>query len=298
MTIDDQVRDEKLLYDINKEAAKISALSSGEIDKYEYLTGEEILPSNQQQIIEQANFTYSLLDKAFEKQTKTIKDQGEKQVDALESLESFDKQLPSIKEFLSKERLNADIIDETERIEKEKRKADRSKMVYKGSNEAYDFRKFKKMRVFGNKIRNSSINISMANDEQHDLSKHIREFKSKTRPQSSKSKRLRQDVINSAMALLKEREMVFKAFESGIFLKPEELKQSEQSSDSNIPIFTPKEETGLKILTPKQMTQRLPTALAQVNAGNNSESLLNEIRKIVYSLYKSKDIVKKVYNNS
>ena len=54
MTIEGQVRDEKLRYDINKEAAKISALSSGKIDKYEYLTGEEILLSSRQQITEQA----------------------------------------------------------------------------------------------------------------------------------------------------------------------------------------------------------------------------------------------------
>ena len=55
--------------------------------------------------------------------------------------------------------------------------------------------------------------------------------------------------------------------------------------------------TGLKILSPKQMLQRLPIALAQVKAGNNSEGLLNEIRKIVYSLYQSKQITKKLYNN-
>ena len=55
--------------------------------------------------------------------------------------------------------------------------------------------------------------------------------------------------------------------------------------------------TAPKILTPKQMLQRLPIALAQVKAGNNSESLLNEIRQIVYSLYQSKQITKKVYNN-
>ena len=79
MTIEDQISDEKLQYDINTEAVKISALSSGKIDEYEYLTGEEILPSNQQQIIEQAEFTYSHLGKAFERQTKSIKDQGEKQ---------------------------------------------------------------------------------------------------------------------------------------------------------------------------------------------------------------------------
>ena len=68
MTINDQVRDEKLQYGMNREAAKISALSSGKIRKYEYLIGEDILPSNQQQIKEQAKFSYSLLGKAFEKQ--------------------------------------------------------------------------------------------------------------------------------------------------------------------------------------------------------------------------------------
>ena len=73
MTIDDKIRDEKLQYDINREAANISALSSGKIDKYEYLTGQEILPSDQSRIIEQAKFTYFPLGKAFEKQTKKLK---------------------------------------------------------------------------------------------------------------------------------------------------------------------------------------------------------------------------------
>ena len=86
MTINDQIKDEKLQYDIDREAAKISALSSGKIHKYEYLTGEDILPSNQQQIIEQAKFTYSPLGKAFEKQIKTIEDHDKKQVETLENL--------------------------------------------------------------------------------------------------------------------------------------------------------------------------------------------------------------------
>ena len=76
MTIDDQIRDEKLQYDLNREAAKISPLSSGKINKYECLTGEEILPSNQKQIMEQARFTYSPLGKSFEKQTKIIEVRG------------------------------------------------------------------------------------------------------------------------------------------------------------------------------------------------------------------------------
>ena len=84
MTINDQIRDEKLQYDINREAAKISALSSGKNHKYQHLTGEDILPTNQQQIIQQARFTYSPLGKAFEKQIKTIEDQGEKQIKAIQ----------------------------------------------------------------------------------------------------------------------------------------------------------------------------------------------------------------------
>ena len=80
MTIDDKIKDDNLQYDIDKEAAKISALSSGKIDKYKYLAGEEFLPSNQRQIIEQAKFSYSTLGKNFEQQT-------EKQFGATKSLD-------------------------------------------------------------------------------------------------------------------------------------------------------------------------------------------------------------------
>ena len=102
MTINDQIKDEKLQYDINREAAKISALSSGKLHKYEYLTGEDILPSNQQQIIEQAKFTYSPLGKAFEKQIKTIENQGQKQVEALESLKDMENMLININDYEDK----------------------------------------------------------------------------------------------------------------------------------------------------------------------------------------------------
>ena len=80
MTIDDQIRDKKPQYDINREADKISALSSNKFNKYEYVTGKEILPSNQKQMTEQAKFTYYPLGKAFEKQIKAIEDKGEKQI--------------------------------------------------------------------------------------------------------------------------------------------------------------------------------------------------------------------------
>ena len=73
MRIDDKVRNEKLQYNINREAAKLSALSSRKIGKCKHLTGEEIFPSDQSRIIEQPKFAYSPRGKAFEKQTKTIK---------------------------------------------------------------------------------------------------------------------------------------------------------------------------------------------------------------------------------
>ena len=280
MTIEDQIKDEKLQYDINREAAKISTLSSGKLDKYEYLTGEEILPSNQQQIIQQAKFNYSPLGKVIEKQIKTIKDQGEKQVVALESLKDSDKKLTPIKDFTPTEDLNPEIINEIKRIEEIEKKVDRNKMVYKGTNKTYDFRNFKTIRTFGNEIRNNIISLDTANIEQANLLSYISDFM-KTKPRDSEKRRLRADVLDSVTSLLKGREVVLKAFQSGIFQVSKESQEG----------------TGLKTLTPNQMLKRLPIALAQVKAGNNSETLLNEIRQIVYSLYRSKEIIKKVYNN-
>ena len=101
------------------------------------------------------------------------------------------------------------------------------------------------------------------------------------KPQDPEQKKLKSDVLDSVGALAKGREIMYNAFRSRIFYKLEKSQEGE----------------GLKILTPNQMLKRLPIALAQVKAGNNSESLLNEIRQIVYSLYRSKEITKKVYNN-
>ena len=176
-----------------------------------------MLPSNQKLITEQAKFTYSPLGKAFKKQTKTIKGQGERQVDALKPLESSDKQLSSVKDFISKEKLNPEIINELKRTEEEEKEDDRSKIIYKGYNKTYDFRKFKTLRVFGNNIRNNFININIANDEWNHLAKYIKEFESEARPQDSNSKKVKEVVLNSAMVLLQGREMVSKTFENGLF---------------------------------------------------------------------------------
>ena len=157
MTIEDQIKDEKLQYDINREAAKISALSSGKIDKYEYLTGEEILPSNQQQIIQQAKFTYSPLGKAFEKQIKTIEDQGEKQVKAIQ----YNKQIVNKDDYkdkllLSREReIFKDIYNKKlDKLEELNNKIDYNNLTYVTANNrsSYTFSEVEDPITFLNEI--------------------------------------------------------------------------------------------------------------------------------------------------
>ena len=97
MTIDDKIRDENSQYDINREATKISALSSGKIDKYEYLSGVEILLSDQKRVVEQAKLECSPLKKVFEKQTKTLEDQSKKQI---KTTEDHGNQLVESNEFV------------------------------------------------------------------------------------------------------------------------------------------------------------------------------------------------------
>ena len=123
---------ENLQYDINKEALKISALSSGKFHKYEYPTGEDILPSNQQQIIEQTKFTYFPLGKALDKQIKTIEGQGETQVDALNTLKPNNNKLKVKKEDIIPEGAFAsdEAKEELNKILKIEKTVAREKLVY------------------------------------------------------------------------------------------------------------------------------------------------------------------------
>ena len=176
MTIENQIKDEKLQYDINRDAAKISALSSGKIDKYEYLTGEEILPSNQKQIIEQAKFTYSPLGKAFEKQTKTIKDQGEKQIKAIQSNKQ---QLISDDDYktkllISKEReIFKDMYNKRlDKIEELNNKIDYDNLMHvvKSGGDEYRFNKIKDPVTFLDNIKKGIFASSLeeAKEQQQD----------------------------------------------------------------------------------------------------------------------------------
>ena len=287
MTIEDQIKDETLQYDINREAAKISALSSGKLDKYEYLTGEEILPSNQKQIIQQAKFTYSPLGKALDKQVKTIKDQGNEQVKAIQD----NKQLVSInkddykdKLLLSKEReIFKDISNkEVNKIEEMNNKIDYDDLdnAILSKDMEYNFSTQKDPISLLKAIKDGEISLEETRDGQKNYLQYLNIIRKGYK--DSVQKKTLSNIENHFNA----RGSVTKFIENyGLRVLEARRLAKEQ------------EGTGLKILTPNQTLKRLPIAFAQVKAGNNSESLLNEIRQIVYSLYRSKEITKKVYNN-
>ena len=184
MTIDDKIRDEKLQYDVNREAAKILALSSDKIHKYEYLTGENILPSSNQQIIEQARFTYSPLGKAFEKQIETIKDQGKKRVDALNTLKSDNNKKIEIKneDIIPESAFTSDEAkEELNKILKIEKNVDREKLVYDAGKHKDDFRKFNTIRTFGEDIYNGKTTLEEADEDQSDLANKINKFTKKNK---------------------------------------------------------------------------------------------------------------------
>ena len=190
MTIDDQVKDEKLQYDINRKAAKISALSSGKFNKYEYLTGEEVLPSNKQQIIEQAKFEYSPLGKAFEKQVKTIEDQGKKQIEALENLK-----LKEITRFKTKPiEYNNYFINELAKIRKSIEPVNFDNLIYyyKGSNEPINFSEYNDMMNTFKIIHSGDKNLEHIEQEQNKFKKELTIIK-----QGNPKKKIRKTTRNN-----------------------------------------------------------------------------------------------------
>ena len=285
MTIEDQIKDEKLQYDINREAAKISALSIGKIDKYEYLTGEEILPSNQQRIIQQAKFAYSPLGKALEKQIKNIEDQGKKQGKAIQDNKQLvNKDYYKDKLLLSREREIFKVIynKRLDKIEELNNKIDYNNLKYVAVNNrtSYNFSELEDLLTFLNEIKKGEMSLEEAKATQQNYLDYLNIIR-----KGNKNAKQRNSLANINM-LYNARNDAIKFIEDygSMILEAKQLAREQEG-------------TGLKILTPNQMLKRLQIALAQIKAGNNSESLLIEIRQIVYSWYRSKEITKKVYNN-
>ena len=216
---------------------------------------------------------------------KAIEDQGKKQVEALNTLKS-NKQL-TVEDLTPKNSLdNDEAKKELDKIKEIDKNVDREKLVYETDEYTYSFKNFQTIKTFGRDIYEGKITIKEADEYQADLLTEILNFRKNTKPRSQEKKQEKEIVLKNLYNFFEGREKILDAFESKIF--------SIKSKGAGI--LNPNH-SKLKILTPKQMLQRLPIALAQVKAGNNLESLLNEIREIVYSLYQSKQITKKVYNN-
>ena len=245
---------------------------------------------NQQQIIQQAKFNYSPLGKDFEKQIKTIDNQGKKQVKAIQD----NKQLVNIninkdvdyknKLLLSKEReIFKDIYNKRlDKIEELNNKIDYDNLKYVAVNSrtSYNFSELADPLTFLNEIRKGETSLEEAKNIQQSYLNYLNIIRKGNKNAEQKK------TLANINVLFNARNSAIKFIEDygSMILEAKKLPKEQEG-------------TGFKMLTPNQMLKRLPIALAQVKAGNNSESLLNEIRQIVYSLYRSKEITKKVYNN-
>ena len=173
---------------------------------------------------------------------------------------------------------------ELDNIKEIEKNIDREKLIYKTDEYIYSFKNFQAIKTFGGDIYDGKITIKEADEYQTDLLIEILNFRKYAKPRSQEKKKQEKEIVLKNLHIFFEgREKTIDFFESKNFL----------TKSKGAGILNP-DHSKLKVLTPKQMLQRLPIALAQVKVGNNSESLLNEIRQIVYSLYQSKKITKKV----
>ena len=208
------------------------------------------------------------MGKAFEKQTKTIEDQGQKQVEVLNTLKS-NNQL-TIEDVIPKNALNNDEAKkEIDKIKEVEQNVGKEKLIYETNEYTYDFKNFQTIKTFGRDIYEGKITPEEANKYQTDLLAEITDFRINLKPRSQEKKQEKEIVLESLYNFFESRGKILDTFESKIFLK-----KSKGSGILN------HDHSKLKVLTPKQMLKRLPIVLAQVKAGNNSESLLNKIDKL------------------
>ena len=191
MTINDQIRDEKLQYGINRKVAKISALSSVKIHKYEYVIGEDILASNQQETIQQARFTYSALGKVFEKQIKTIEDQRKKQLDALNNDETEN----ALNNDEAKKKL--DKIKETEK------NVDTEKLIYETNEYTCSFKNLQKIKTFDRDIYDGKIMIEEADKHQTNLLVEIMNFRNNTKSRNQEKNETKKLLLKTCIMFLR-----------------------------------------------------------------------------------------------
>ena len=250
MTIDDQIRDETLQYDINR-VAKIFALSSNKFSKYEYLTGKEILQSNQKQMILQAKFTYSPLGKAFEKQIKTIEDWGEKQIKEIQNQgqvktikkHNYDDEdsllISDVKEIFNQ--LANKRLDDITKLDE---KVNRDDLIYgyKGRTPDEKSDKYDNAYDLINKIENGEIKLADAEKDQINFKSSLGEIKQGSNKKRSKEQKNAQYNIEM---LYKARNKAIEFFNDYISVVSEAKNKSKNKTSSK----------GLKILTAKRLLQ-------------------------------------------
>ena len=221
---------------------------------------------------------------------KTIEDQGEKQIKAIQD----QGQVKTLKKYTynnegtplisnQKEIFNEFADERFEKIVDWDKKVNTDDLIYKYKGNTADekFDKFDNALNIVNKVKNGEISLVDVKNDQEKFRSSLAEIR------KGNNKRRSKEQTNGLYNI----EMPYKA-------RNEAIKFNDDYSSIVSGAKTKATKwTGLKILTPKQMLQRLPIALAQVKTGNNLESLLNEMRQIVYSLYQSKQITKKVHNN-
>ena len=156
------------------------------------------------------------------------------------------------------------------------------KFEYVGSTKDVSFYEYMDSKELFNAIKNNQIKFSEVKNKQNEFLNKLSNIK------IGKKTIKQKETINNLEKFYNSREEVINFFRDYVEMLSDANYNAKQNETKG---------KGLKILTPKQMLQRLPIALAQVKAGNNSESLLNEIRQIIFSWYQSREITKKVYNN-
>ena len=200
MTTDNKIRDEKLEYNIDREAAKISVLSSEKIDKYEYLTGEEIIFPNQRKTIGQATFKYYSLGKAFEKQIKTRKKKSSLEVfkpeenkEDIKSVEAFFPEGMRTNEIKSE-------IDEKKELEGKIKWKD---LKHKTNKHKYDFQQHETIKSCGQSIYNGKVSIDEAELDQSDTLYNFTDFNERSRPKTAEGKNKKEILIKVSMLFIK-----------------------------------------------------------------------------------------------
>ena len=189
-------KNKRIKFNINREAAKISALSSGKIRKCEYLTGEDILPSNQQQVIEQAKFTYCPLGKTFEKQIKTIEIQGEKQIDALKDLKTKEQTKSIEDKYNNKQKAKIifnELINETKKVMNklyDRVDYNNLRFEYVGPTKDVSFYDYMDSKELFSIIKNTQIKFSGAINKQNEFLNRLKNIKIGKKKLSHKKKRL------------------------------------------------------------------------------------------------------------